>query len=116
MEQKLGHCIKCGVQVIKDRKPTSLWSQRGFLLDNGNIALVSMCTNCNIEPSEYKQLSKILNLDNNIVGVATKDGKAIVDNIASVLKDAQDGKCFYCGKELGDKYAISGGHISCERC
>ena len=40
----------------------------------------------------------------------------IIYNLADVLKAAQSGLCYYCEKPIVGNYAISGGHISHERC
>ena len=104
-------CFKCGEIIIHDRKPTSLWTQRVYKLENGNNLILALCSNCSLTLEDYKEASEALALDAPIVS-----DTGLKDTYIDVLKDTQGGKCFYCGKPLGDTYAISGGHISCERC
>lgn len=120
LKLELNKCLKCGTIIIKDSRPTSVWTQRAFLLQNGNIHFIGLCNKCSLEPKEYKEASSVLALEAPIVDIATtgkgRNKKQIVDTYIDILKDAQGGKCFYCGKKITDKYAISGGHISCEIC
>lgn len=116
MKLEIGNCLKCGTEIIRNRRPTSLWSQRGYILQNGNILFVALCRNCTLSPDDYKEASRVLALDSPIIGAATRDTEEMVDTLIDILKDNQNGKCFYCGKEIGKKFAISGGHISCEAC
>ena len=116
MKISTGTCFKCGAPIVTDRRPTSLWTQRGYRLENGDINFVALCRDCRIESTEYDEASKILGLHSPIIGVAERNGAPMVDTYVDILKDAQDGKCFYCGKPIGEHYAISGGHISCEKC
>ena len=117
MKLGLGICFKCGAVIMKDRQPTSIWVQRGYTLSNDNIYILALCCNCHLEPNEYADASKLLGLQESpIVGIATRDGKPFVDTLSDVLKAAQGGKCFACGKDINGAYAISGGHITCERC
>jgi hypothetical protein len=117
MKLGLGICFKCEAVIIKDRQPTSIWVQRGYTLKSGDIYILASCCNCSLEPHEYTEASQLHGLkDNPIVGIHNRDGKQLVDTLADILKAAQGSKCFECGKPIKDTYAISGGHITCERC
>ena len=111
MKIELGKCLKCNAEIIRDRKPTPLWTQRAYKLNNDKILWIALCSNCSLTPDDYAEASALCGVDAPIIS-ATGD----VDTLKDILKDNQNGKCFYCDKPIGENYAISGGHISCERC
>jgi hypothetical protein len=117
MKLKAGDCIKCGCKLMLNGKPNSLWMQKGFIMDDGNIMFVAKCKTCTIDPAEYGALSRALNLNRPIIDVAKRNnGAELEDTMVDIALEAQGSKCHFCGKPILDKYAISGGYICCERC
>lgn len=116
MNLKLGACLKCGCPIMLNNRPTTNWKQEGYFTADGNILFVALCKKCHIQPEEYGAASRALNLQSVIVSDAYVDGKRVVDTIVEVARDAQGGKCFYCGKPLGENYVITNGRMCCERC
>jgi hypothetical protein len=117
MELNPGKCLKCGTEILHNGRPSSLWRQKGFNQSDGMIMFIAICRNCVIVPDEYGAASRALNLASPIVGEAERSpGIPLEDTIVEIAKEAQGGKCHFCGKPIGENYVISGGYICCERC
>jgi hypothetical protein len=111
-----GKCLKCQAVIIHDKKPTGNWTQKGYKTLDGNILFVGLCKSCHLVPEDFEEASRVVGAQSPIVEEAKRGRGRMQDTLSDVLRDSQGGKCFACGKELGEHYAISGGHITCERC
>ena len=118
MELKPGFCLKCGIGILHEGRPSSNFKQKGYVLEDGTILFIALCKDCLILPNEYGAASRALNLASPITGVAEqKEGELPVEHTAAdIAREAQGGKCHFCKKPVGEKYAISGGYLCCERC
>lgn len=116
-----GKCIKCGENTIENGSLKTNHNDVVFQLSDGSKFFVGVCTNCEIDPSEYPELIQAYRTYQVLSGVRVTNDVFIANQITrqamqDVLLSVQSWQCAKCGKPIGENYVQTNGKIQHESC
>lgn len=112
MKLESGKCCKCGIAIFDGSKPNKLYNELMVDLNNGSVCRIGICPDCFVEETEFPLLmAEIKGTD------ATRIIKVLKrDSFVEVIRYLQNEMCKVCGKDLGDKWVFTNGHMAHEGC
>lgn len=114
-------CIKCEKVISVLGAPKGFYNEAVFQLSNGSKFFVGICSDCNVETSEYADLLGALQEYQITIGVEAAINAFITAQVSrqdlkDVLISVQGGNCAKCGKPLGETFVQTNGKIQHESC